>query len=63
MSSGAVDTVEPIVAADFKPGDVKGTDKPPGRGDLGMALIFILLALIGFLVFPCVPLHPRLLSV
>ena len=48
------DTVEPIVAADYKPG-VRGTDRPPGRGDLGMALIFILPALIGFLVFYLYP--------
>ncbi len=55
MSSGAVDTVEPVVAADFKRGAVRGTDKPPGRGDLGIALIFILPALIGFLLFYVYP--------
>ena len=55
MSTGAVDTVEPLVAADFKRGGVRGTDKPPGRGDLGMAFIFILPALIGFLVFYLYP--------
>src|SRR5215207_7275473 len=55
MSTASVDTAEPIVAADFKPGGVRGTDKPPGRGDLGMALIFILPALIGFLVFYVYP--------
>jgi len=55
VSSGAIDTVEPLVAADYKPGDVKGTDKPPGRGDLAVALIFILPALIGFLVFYLYP--------
>ena len=38
MSSGAIDTVEPLVAADYKPGGVKGTDKPPGRSDLGLGL-------------------------
>ena len=48
------DTVEPVVAADFKAG-VRGTDKPPGKGDLGMALIFILPAAIGFLVFYLFP--------
>jgi multiple sugar transport system permease protein len=48
------DTVEPVVAADYKTG-MRGTDKPPGRGDLGMALIFILPALIGFLVFYVYP--------
>ena len=41
------DTVEPVVAADFKTG-VRGSDKPPGRGDLGMAMLFILPAAIGF---------------
>ena len=48
------DTVEPVVAADFKAG-VRGTDKPPGRGDLGMAMLFILPAAIGFLVFYLYP--------
>ncbi len=48
------DTVEPLVAADYKTG-VRGTDRPPGRGDLGMALIFILPAAIGFLVFYLYP--------
>ncbi len=49
------DTVEPIVASDYKPGPSRGTDKPPGRGDMGIALIFILPALIGFLVFYLYP--------
>jgi multiple sugar transport system permease protein len=48
------DTVEPVVAADYKAG-VRGTDKPPGRSDLGMAMIFILPATIGFLVFYAYP--------
>ena len=48
------DTVEPVVAADYKAG-VRGTDKPPGRSDLGMAIIFILPATIGFLVFYAYP--------
>ena len=48
------DTVEPLVAADYKTG-VRGTDRPPGRGDLGMAMIFILPAAIGFLVFYLYP--------
>ena len=48
------DTVEPLVAADYKTG-VRGTDRPPGKGDLGMALIFILPAAIGFLVFYVYP--------
>ena len=42
MSTGAIDTVEPVVPGDFKPGAVRGTDKPPGRSDIGIALIFIL---------------------
>jgi multiple sugar transport system permease protein len=48
------DTAEPLVAADYKTG-IRGTDRPPGRGDLGMALIFILPAAIGFLVFYVYP--------
>jgi multiple sugar transport system permease protein len=48
------DTVEPLVAADYKSG-VRGTDRPPGKGDLGMALIFILPAALGFLVFYLYP--------
>ena len=48
------DTVEPLVAADYKTG-VRGTDRPPGKGDLSMALIFILPAAIGFLVFYVYP--------
>jgi multiple sugar transport system permease protein len=55
MSTGAVETVEPVVSADFKPGGVRGTDRPPGRSDIGIALIFILPALIGFLVFYLYP--------
>ena len=54
------DTVEPLVAADFKTG-VRGTDKPPGRGDLGMALLFIAPATIGFLASLLVPDDPWLL--
>ena len=49
-----VDTIEPVDRKDFVPG-VRGTDKPPGRSDLGMALIFILPAAIGFLVFYLYP--------
>jgi multiple sugar transport system permease protein len=55
MSSGAVDTVEPVVGAGVKHGAVRGSDKPPGRSDIGIALIFILPALIGFLVFYLYP--------
>jgi multiple sugar transport system permease protein len=50
-----VDTVEPLVAADYKRGGVRGTDRPPGRSDIGIALVFILPALIGFLVFYLYP--------
>jgi multiple sugar transport system permease protein len=55
MSTAAVDTAEPLVAADFKRGGVRGTDRPPGRSDIGIALLFILPALIGFLVFYLYP--------
>ncbi len=55
MSTAAVDTAEPLVAADFKHGGVRGTDRPPGRSDIGIALLFILPALIGFLVFYLYP--------
>jgi multiple sugar transport system permease protein len=55
VSSGAIDTVEPLVAADYKSGGVRGTDRPPGRSDIGIALVFILPALIGFLVFYLYP--------
>jgi multiple sugar transport system permease protein len=48
------DTVEPVVPADYKSGP-RGTDRPPGRGDLAMAMVFILPALIGFLVFYVYP--------
>ena len=37
------------------PAASRGTDKPPGRSDIGAALIFILPALIGFLVFYLYP--------
>jgi multiple sugar transport system permease protein len=50
-----VDTVEPLVAADYKTSGVRGTDRPPGRSDIGIALVFILPALIGFLVFYLYP--------
>jgi multiple sugar transport system permease protein len=50
----AVDVAAPPTGQSTAPG-VKGTDRPPGRGDLGMAFIFILPALIGFLVFYAYP--------
>ena len=49
-----VDIAAPPTGQTTKPG-AKGTDRPPGRGDLGMAFIFILPALIGFLVFYLYP--------
>ena len=55
MSAGALDTVEPISAEDLRKFRRRGSDKPPGKGDLGMALIFILPAAIGFLVFYLYP--------
>jgi multiple sugar transport system permease protein len=45
-----VDTIEPVDRKEYVRG-VRGTDRPPGKGDLGMALIFILPAAIGFLIF------------
>ena len=48
------DIVEPVVGADARRG-VRGIERPSGRGDLGMAMIFILPALIGFLAFYVYP--------
>jgi multiple sugar transport system permease protein len=46
----------PVAGATSTPAKVrKGTDRPPGRSDLGMALVFILPATIGFLVFYLYP--------
>ncbi len=54
MTAQSIDLpVEPTRAA-TQPG-ASGTKRPPGRGDLGMALIFILPALIGFLAFYLYP--------
>jgi multiple sugar transport system permease protein len=53
VTSGAVDLAVQPTHADIEP--VSGTDKPPGKGDLGMALIFIAPALLGFLVFYAYP--------
>jgi multiple sugar transport system permease protein len=53
MTTGAVDAAVQPTHADIEP--VGGTDKPPGKGDLGMALIFIAPALLGFLVFYAYP--------
>ncbi len=52
VTAGTVDTATPVVT---KAEVGKGTDRPPGKSDLGMALIFILPALIGFLVFYLYP--------
>ena len=49
-TTGAVDTVRPPTHGDTELQGVRGTDRPPGRRDLGMALIFILPALVGFVV-------------
>ena len=54
MSTGAVDVAAPPSGATID-APAKGTDRPPGKGDLWMALIFILPALIGFLVFYLYP--------
>lgn len=50
MSAGAVDVAVPATGQTAKPAG-KGTDRPPGKNDLGMALVFILPAAIGFVVF------------
>ena len=49
-----VDVAAPPTGQSTTPG-VRGTDRPPGRGDLAMAFIFILPALFGFLVFYLYP--------
>jgi multiple sugar transport system permease protein len=50
-----VDVATPPTPDQFARPVSKGTDRPPGRGDLGMAMIFILPALFGFLVFYLYP--------
>ena len=56
------DTVEPVVAADFKAG-VRGTDRPPGRGDLGDGYgLHLAPATLGFVVFYICPLRGAYLS-
>jgi multiple sugar transport system permease protein len=49
-----VDVAAPHTGQTAQPG-AKGTNRPPGRGDLGMAMIFILPALFGFLLFYLYP--------
>jgi multiple sugar transport system permease protein len=60
----SADSLDIATAAATKPGaprvgvrgsGVHGTDRPPGRSDLGMALLFILPALVGFGVFYLYP--------
>jgi multiple sugar transport system permease protein len=54
VSAGTVDVVAPANGRTRR--SVKrGTDRPPGKGDLTMALVFILPAAIGFLVFYVYP--------
>ena len=54
MSTGAVDLAATAASEKAAP-SVRGSDRPPGKGDLSMALIFILPALVGFLVFYLYP--------
>jgi multiple sugar transport system permease protein len=54
VSAGAVNVATPATAKSTRP-TTKGTNRPPGKGDLGMALIFIIPAAIGFLVFYVYP--------
>jgi multiple sugar transport system permease protein len=55
MSAGAVDTAAPVAAENgLKPG-VRGGNRRSGKGDLAMALVFILPAAVGFLVFYLYP--------
>ena len=54
MTSGAIDLpVQPTHVEVTEPRP--GTDRPPGKSDLGMALVFIAPALVGFLVFYLYP--------
>ncbi|HEY5821164.1 MAG TPA: sugar ABC transporter permease [Propionibacteriaceae bacterium] len=54
MSAGAVDVATPATGKTAAAAP-KGTDRPPGQSDLKMALVFILPALIGFVVFYVYP--------
>ncbi len=54
MSTGAVDLAATAASEKAAP-SARGSDRPPGKGDLTMALIFILPALVGFLVFYLYP--------
>ena len=54
MSTGAVDLAATAASEKAAP-SARGSDRPPGKGDLTMALIFILPALVGFLVFHLYP--------
>jgi multiple sugar transport system permease protein len=54
VSAEAVDVAVPATGATVRT-DKTGSDRPPGHSDLGMALVFILPAAIGFLVFYVYP--------
>jgi multiple sugar transport system permease protein len=54
MSAAAIGIAEPATGKAVPP-VTPGTDRPPGRGDLAMAVVFILPALVGFLVFYLYP--------
>jgi multiple sugar transport system permease protein len=54
VSAGAVDVAVPATGTSGRT-EGHGSDRPPGRSDLGMALIFILPAALGFLVFYVYP--------
>jgi multiple sugar transport system permease protein len=54
VSAGAVDVAVPATGSSVAT-DAPGSDRPPGRNDLAMALVFILPAAIGFLVFYVYP--------
>ena len=54
MTAEAVDVAVPATGATVATG-THGSDRPPGRSDLGMALVFILPAALGFLIFYVYP--------
>jgi multiple sugar transport system permease protein len=54
VSAGAVDVATPAARQTTK-ATARGTDRPPGKSDLGMALVFIIPAAVGFLVFYVYP--------
>jgi multiple sugar transport system permease protein len=54
VSAGAVEVAVPATGSSVRT-DTHGSGRSPGRSDLGMALVFILPAAIGFLVFYVYP--------